>query len=370
MIFLSHSWQNKPAAHKVVEALATERLPCWLDEQQLDYGAKLRVSLMSAIKQSDIYLYLVSDVANNSKWVQDELEYAIGLELDEKLKIIPIRLADNEDELPSLLSGRLWASLEPTTGGAARLAHYLTKFDGHDRAPENYRFSATVRLEEHRLVHTLAQVGGFLTDSEIHVLLLDDQYETLDSLYWNVAEVRFPPAQGSSEELMNADQIVAEIHTQSRNIIQEAQLVCRRFLATKSVDVYQQYFEAGYERILRVMLHRLQWNTTYLRLLRDGEELDKNFVKARHLQEPFAGHRCDFVSGDQKLGGIKVPHHGHPFSPDMDDLIPWGLTSPFADMIEPEVGIAVGQLLALRFMNQSLPSTEMPSPESLRYGLS
>ena len=53
----------------------------------------------------------------------------------------------------------------------------------------------------------------------------------------------------------------------------------------------------------------------------------------------------------------------------MDHLISWGLTSPFADMIESEVGIAVGQLLALRFMNQTLTSTEIPSPESLRYGL-
>lgn len=370
MIFLSHSWQNKPEAHKVVEALAIERIPCWLDEQQLDYGAELRVSLRSAIAQSDIYLYLVSDAANNSEWVQDELKYAVGLEFEEKLKIIPVRLAGNKDELPPLLSGRLWASLEPTTGGAARLAHYLIEVNGHDRIPENCRLSATVRLEEHRLVHTLAQARDFSADSEVCALLLDDQYEVLDSLYWNVAEVSFPPAQGSSEELRNAVQIVAEIHTQSRQIIQEAQLLCRRFLATESADAYQQYFEAGYERILHVMLHRLQWNTTYLRLLRDGEKLDENFVKDRHLPEPFASHRCDFVSGDQKLGSVKVPHHGHPFSPDMDDLIPWGLTSPLADMIESEVGIAVGQLLALRFMNQSLPSTEMPSPESLRYGLS
>ena len=370
MIFLSHSWQNKLETHKVVEALAIERLPCWLDEQQLDYGAELRDSLRSAIAQSDIYLYLVSDAANNSKWVQDELKYAVGLELDGKLKIIPVRLADNEDELPSLLSGRLEASLEPTTGGAARLAHYLTKVNGHDRIPENCRLSATVRLEEHRLVHTLAQARDFSTNGEIRALLLDDQYEALDSLYWNVAEVRFPAVQGSPQESTDVAHIVAGIHTQSRSIIQEAQLICRRFLATKKTDAYHQYFEAGYERILRVMLHRLQWNTTYLRALRDSEKLDENFVNARHLPEPADGHKCDFVSSGQKLGSIKVPHHGHPFSPDMDDLIPWGLTSPFADMIESEVGIAVGQLLALRFMNQSLPSTEIPSPESLRYGLS
>ena len=97
MIFLSHSWQNKTAARKVVEALATERIPCWLDEQQLHEGAELRASLRSAIAQSDVYLYLVSKAANESKWVQDELQFALGLEHEGKLKIIPVRLADNQD---------------------------------------------------------------------------------------------------------------------------------------------------------------------------------------------------------------------------------------------------------------------------------
>ena len=370
MIFLSHSWQNKPVAHKVVEALATERLPCWLDEQQLDYGAELRASLRFAISQSDIYLYLVSDAANNSAWVRDELEYAVGLEFEKKLKIVvPVRVADNEDELPPLLSGRYCATLDPTSGGAGLLAHNLTKISGCARIPENCRLSATVRLDKHRLVHTLTQARDFPTDSEIRALLLDDQYKTLDSLYWKVAEVRFPSVQGPPQELTNIAQIVAEIHRQSRSIIQEARLICRRFSTINSTDDYHQYFDAGHERALRVMLHRLQWNTTYLRSLREGEILGEDFVNARRLPEPFNGHGCDFVSEGQLLGSFKVPEGSHPFSPNMTDLIPWGLTSPFADMLPSDVGTAVGEILALRFMNQSLPSAEMHSPELLKYGL-
>ena len=308
MIFLSHSWKNKPAAHKVVEALATERLPCWLDEQQLDYGAELRASLRSAISQSDIYLYLVSDAANNSRWMQDELECAVGLEFDKKLKIIPVRLADNKDKLPPLLSGRLCASLDPTSGGAARLAHNLTAINGHDRVPENCRLSATVRLEKHRLVHTLVPARDFSTDGEIQVLVLDGQYEALDTLYWNVAEVEFPAVQVSTAELAVITKTVAEAHSRSRRIIKEVQSICRRFLATNSTDRNEYYyFDAGYERALRVLLHRLQWDTIYLRALRDGQGVGKDFADARHLPEPFNGHRCDFVSGDQKLGSVKVP---------------------------------------------------------------
>lgn len=370
MIFLSHSWRNKPAAHKVVEALATERLPCWLDEQQLDYGAEMRAALRSAIAQSDIYLYLVSDAANNSKWVRDELEYAVGLELEKKLKIVPVRLADNEDELPPLLSGRFWASLEPASGGVGRLVHSLSEISGCDRIPESCRLSATVRLEKHCLIHTLAEARDFPTGSEIHALLLNDQYETLDSLYWEVAEVRFPSVKESPHMLMNPAQIVSEIHRQSRSIIQEARLICRRFSTVNSTDDYHQYFDAGHERALRVMLNRLQWNTTYLRSFRDGKKLDDDFVHTRHLPQPFDGHQCDFVSGKELLGSVTVPQHGHAFSQNMKDLVPWGLTRPFADMFPSEVGIAVGEILALRFMAQSLQSTEMPSPASLKYGLS
>ena len=371
MIFLSHSWQNKPAAHKVVEALATERLPCWLDEQQLDYGVELRTSLRSAIAQSDIYLYLVSDAANNSEWVRDELQYALGLEFDKKLKIIPVRLADNDDELPALLSGRLYASLDSTIGGAARLAHNLTKISGCDRLPGNCRLSATVRLDKYRLVHTLAQARDFSVDCEISVLFLNDQYEALDALYWNVADVEFPIIQGQTAELAVATtKFVAEIHSRSRRVIEEVQSVCRRFLATDGTNRNKHYFEAGYERALRVMLHCLQWDTTYLRAIYDGQGLGDNFAKAMHLPEPFDGHRCDFVSENQKLGSVKVPQHAYPFHPHVKELVPWGLTDPFADMVQSEVGTAVGEILALRCMNQSLPSTEMPSPASLKYGLS
>ena len=33
----------------------------------------------------------VSEAANESKWVQDELQYALGRELEGTLKIVPVR---------------------------------------------------------------------------------------------------------------------------------------------------------------------------------------------------------------------------------------------------------------------------------------
>jgi hypothetical protein len=370
VIFLSHSWQNKPAARKIVEALATEGIPCWLDEQQLDDGAELRASLRSAISQSDVYLYLVSNAANESRWAQDELQYALGMEHEQRLRIIPVRLVGNEDALPPLLIGRIYTSLDPSTGGVAGLTNKISQIKGHDRIPEHCRLSATVRLEEHRLAHTLKEIRALPNINEIHVLLLDNQYEALDVTYWNLSEIRFPEVQNSHRDIAYAVEFMADIHKKSRAIIKEARAICHRFLSTNTSHKNHYYFDAGNERALRVLLNRLQWNSNYLRKLRDREDIDQEFESRKYLPEPFDGHRCDFVSNGEKLSSIAVPKHGHPFSPGMKEILPWGSTSPFLDILGDDVGIAIGEIVALRFMAGTRFSTELPLPDTLTYGLS
>ena len=369
MIFVSHSWQDKRAARMVVDALATAGLPCWFDEQQLGPGSSLRVELKLPISTSDIFLYLVSEGANNSKWVQEELNFAVN-QGDEKLKIVPVRFIGSDAELPPLLSDIIYESLDPSVGGATRLAHRLAGMSGHGHVPDGCRLSATVRLEDHRLAHTLTQARVHPTRGEIDVLLLDDRYEAVDLLYWAVADQDFPKdAEGTPQMLAEAAEQVAFIHKQSRSVIREIRPNCRRFITADGTNTSHQYFDAGYERIIHRMLHRLQWNTTYLRALSGSDKLGEDFVSRRYLPEPFDGHTCEFVSGDQRIGNIKVPPHGHPFSSDMKHLMPWGMTSSFDDLMPSTVGTAVGELLARRFMAQTMPSTKMPSPETLRYGL-
>ena len=371
MIFLSHSWQNKPQARKVVEALAIERIPCWLDEQQLDYGMPLRASIKTAISQSDIYLYLVSDAANSSDWIRDELEFALDLEHENALRIVPVRLPDTDSPLPPLLRGRVYATLDPAEGGAARLAHDLTSISGHEKIPDNCRLSVTARLTEYGLVHTLEQARYLAarTRVEVHVLLLNDAYNALDRLYWNVVEARFPLDSAPRKDWTSIEEIVSSIHSQSRSIIREAPLVCRRFFANTTGQLDQEYYDKGHQRILHMLLHRLQWNTEYLRHVRGDIPFDEKSVNTRSLPEEFFGHRCEFMIANEKLGTIKVPRHGHPGPSSQEKPIPWGLSSPFSDMLPSEIGIAVGDLLARRFLAQTLPSTEMPAPGLLKYGL-
>ena len=331
----------------------------------------LRASIQEAISQSDIYLYLVSDAANSSDCIRDELKFALGLEHENALRIVPVRLPDPDSPLPPLLRGRFYATLDPTEGGAARLAHDLTSFPGHEKIPEDCRLSVTARLTEYGLVHTLDQARYLAARArvETHILLLNDVYDALDKLYRNVVKARFALDSIPREDRRSIEEIVSSIHSQSRNIVKEAPLVCRIFLANTADKLDQEYYDKGHERILHTLLHRLQWNIEYLRHVRGDTPFDERSVNTRCLPEEFCGHCCEFFAANEKLGTIEVPRHGHPGPSSQVKLIPWGLSSPFNDMLSGEVGIAIDDLLARRFLAHTLPSTEMPSPGILKYGL-
>jgi hypothetical protein len=368
MIFLSHSWTNKPIARQLVEALARESRPAWVDEQQLEAGAGLRAGLRDAIAKSDVYLYLVSKAANASPWVQDELQFAIGLEFEKKLKAIPVRLAGDDTPLPTLLAGRIFRSLDVAHGGgAARLANELRE-DASPVVPEGCRVSATVRLLPTGLSHTLDEARGVAHQAEVDALFLNEGYERLDALYWTLSEVKFPPAQGKPAELEYTASVVSEMHQQSRRVITELRELIRRYVGLRPDAPHAGYFGAGYLQAIRVFLHQLAWNCEYLTALRDSVPLPPGFVDRKYLVEPFEGHVCDFEDGTRDVGGVTVPPHGHPFADDTPPM-PWGMSSPFADMLDGDVGKCLGHVIARRFLVGTLPSTEMLSPETLRYGL-
>lgn len=372
MIFLSHSWKNKRVARQLVEALAMGRIPCWLDEQQLLLGDKLDDSIERAIADSDVYLYLVSKAANESPFCNKEIKYALSLKQTKKLKIISVRIAGNDDPMHPLLSDSLYSDLEPKSGGVARLVHELTNIKGHNNLPVSCRLSATVRLEEYRIVHTLVQARERLIDSGIEAsfLLLNDDYDAMDYNYWSVYDTRFPPVHTKPEEHVRAAKTIDSIHKQSLSIIREAQLICTRFTNTDLSSRDHHYYDAGHERALHVMLHRLAWNTQYLVHLRDEKKCSQEFFDRRNLPDAFDGHCCEFVSNGKEVANARVPKYGHPLPRDMDsDLIAWGLTSPFSDMSRCEVGVAVGGEIAARFMAGTTATTQLPDPSSLTYGL-
>lgn len=368
MIFLTHSWTNKPVARRLVEAFAREGLPAWIDENQLGDGELLRPELHEAIAGCDVYLYLVSEASNASAWCQDELRFAIAREPPGgTLKVIPVRLADDATPLPALLAGRLYRSLSPAAGGPGRFANELKPVAAVE-VPPRCDLSATVRLLATGLNHTLDEARLMRGDAAVQTLFLDPSYERLDLTYWSLAEQQFPVVGPVTKAVEDAVAFVDGLHKQSRNTITELRALSERYVRVASDGAFRAYFESGYLQSMRVLLTALSWNCEYLVHLKESSSIEAAFLQRRTLPQPFQGHVCDFGHGTQWVGGVRVPEHGHPW-PDGAPVVAWGLSRPFADMPQSEVGKALGHAIALRFLAGTLPSTEMLDPVTLEYGL-
>jgi len=368
MIFLSHSWNEKPQARRLVEELARCGVPTWLDEQQLAPGALLRPDLHAAIAASNVYLYLVSAAANVSTWVQDELRVALARE-QHGLVVVPVRLAGDNTSLPDLLLGRAYHDLDSTVGGAPKLAHELSGLPNASTLPAQAKVAATVRLEARRVVHTLVETSALVQGgARRSILALDDKYERIDDRYWRVAEQRVPhEIRGRPERLQAADQAFDSIHAQSRRAIAGIPALADEH-AKHSNGAHSAYHTAAIERALFVLMHRLDWNVRYMTAWSNQQTIDQAFVNERDLADAFDGHVCEFVVDGRSVGKTSVPAYGHPW-PDGMRLAPWPLSSPFHDLPEMEVGTAIGDSVAKRFCAGTTPTLVMPEPDKLLYGL-
>ena len=363
MIFISHSWDDKCASYRVIEALSKLGLHCWIDENQLVYGDQQREELASAIAQSELFLYLNSNSANQSIPVQFELQRALDLERTGRLRVIPVLLPERDAPLPPTLGTRQWATLDPEAGGVALLAqniYNLSKQKGHFQN----QFTATVRIEDTHVEHTLDPVRRCSDQVTVRAILLSHSYKSLERQYWRLSEVEFPPIDESatSDVVRN---IVTGLPRMSSRIIAESQRICDRYCSVPD-DLY---YIKGYEHALWVLLHRLNWNIDYFRHLRGELEFDEDKVNMRILKEPFDGLRCEFDAGGVYVGGARMPAYMKPLFESGGRPIPWGMVSPFSEVLPGDIGIIIGDLFARRFIAETCDCVGLPDPKSLRFGL-
>ena len=108
-IFLSHSSRDQ-ALVREVRALLPGFLNTWLDEDSLCWGDRFPVQLKLTIQSGiDFLLIFLNTNALNSKWVTQELEWALQRERElKRIFILPVLLeADASEKLPAGLSDRI-----------------------------------------------------------------------------------------------------------------------------------------------------------------------------------------------------------------------------------------------------------------------
>jgi hypothetical protein len=119
-IFLSHGSRDKALIREFKRELPSF-LNTWLDEDSLNWGESLPAELKSTIQSGiDFLLIFLDKDALNSKWVMQELEWAMQRERELKRTfVLPILLGVvASEDLPAGLSERLFLRLNDYEGSS------------------------------------------------------------------------------------------------------------------------------------------------------------------------------------------------------------------------------------------------------------
>jgi formylglycine-generating enzyme required for sulfatase activity len=90
--FLSYSRANKDFALKLARELKAEGLPVWLDQLDIPAGARWDREVEKALKESEVFMIILTPASTNSENVLDEIGYAI----DNGKRILPVLLENCE----------------------------------------------------------------------------------------------------------------------------------------------------------------------------------------------------------------------------------------------------------------------------------
>ena len=88
-IFISYSRYDEEIVFPFINRIERELGPvCWIDKQGIESGSQFENVIVSAIEDSKVVLFMLSDKSIDSKWTQREVLYAE----DEGKRIVPVVL--------------------------------------------------------------------------------------------------------------------------------------------------------------------------------------------------------------------------------------------------------------------------------------
>jgi hypothetical protein len=101
-VFISHSKKNIQRARRLADALAFSGVNVWFDEWEVLVGQTLAERVYSGIMESNFLLILLSKHSVQSRWVREELDFALIEEIEKSsVTILPVLI--DECEIPPAL---------------------------------------------------------------------------------------------------------------------------------------------------------------------------------------------------------------------------------------------------------------------------
>jgi hypothetical protein len=130
-LFLSYSSRDKEFVRKLAEDLTFCQVDVWLDQWELQTGARLHEVIPDAVKESRFYTIVLSANSSRSDWVKKELRQARAREKDTgQIVVLPILIG--RGVVSPLLKDRIYIDFRSDYYGAlvklAGVIHELTPF--------------------------------------------------------------------------------------------------------------------------------------------------------------------------------------------------------------------------------------------------
>ena len=95
MIFISYSWSDWDNVQKIVRRFNSQKLPVWIDYENIDLSKPIENQILSAIKRCHFFLMIISENSIKSDWVRFEFHFAQKIKPQERIFIYPIQELQN-----------------------------------------------------------------------------------------------------------------------------------------------------------------------------------------------------------------------------------------------------------------------------------
>jgi hypothetical protein len=160
-VFLSYTKSDQAAARDIADALKRAGVHVWLGDWELGPGDSLREHIGSAASSSDCILVLLSAASVESRWVRQEINFALSRELEDRaIRLIPVLIEDCK--IPDNLMDRVYLDLrQDRETGVRRLIDQIA-------AMSSVQFSDLTPQQFESLVGDLLVQLGFSVETQLH----------------------------------------------------------------------------------------------------------------------------------------------------------------------------------------------------------
>lgn len=157
-VFVCHSSEDKKFAQLVVDKLKRPDTAPWIDHEQIYAGDDVFDKIGEGLTFMDIFLFLISETALDSGWINLEVKHAAWKEAEEKQSIIrPFRLSNiPRSKLPWFLQHRQTPIVSQDQSGATHIVDTIIK-----SLKERYEQPDTILTDKYKFQHD-PQIEGFI----------------------------------------------------------------------------------------------------------------------------------------------------------------------------------------------------------------